>query len=56
MNANDKFFTGALTMEVGEMTEEITVDEPRERGAVGERRAGFTLDSEALKNIAAGER
>jgi hypothetical protein len=56
VNANDKFFTGALTMQVGEMTEEITVTsrESEVQSESGER--GFTLDSEALKNIAAGER
>jgi hypothetical protein len=56
VNANDKLTTGTLTMEVGQITEEITVTSrvSEVQSESGER--GFTLDSEALKNIAAGER
>jgi hypothetical protein len=52
VNANDKFFTGALTMDVGQMTEEVTVTSrvSEVQATSGER--GFTLESEALQNIA----
>jgi hypothetical protein len=52
VNANDKFSTGAMQMEVGAMTEEVSVTArvtELQRDS-GER--SFTLESEALKNIA----
>src|SRR5882672_1168113 len=52
VNANDKFSTGALTMEVGALSEEVTVSSRviELQSASGER--SFTLESETLKNIA----
>ncbi len=52
VNANDKFSTGALTLEVGAMSEEVSVTSrvTELQSASGER--SFTLESEALKNIA----
>src|SRR5689334_3504305 len=52
VNANDKFFTGVLTLEVGKMTEEVTVSSRvmEVQASSGER--SFTLESDALKNIA----
>ena len=54
VNANDKFSAGTVTMDVGQITEEITVSGriSEVQSESGER--GFTLDSEALKNIAPG--
>jgi len=52
VNANDKLSTGSLQMEVGAMTEEVSVTarvSELQRDS-GER--SFTLESEALKNIA----
>jgi hypothetical protein len=56
VNANDKFVAGTITLDVGQMSEEVTVTSrvSEVQSTSGER--GFTLDSEALKNIAAGER
>jgi hypothetical protein len=56
VNANDKFSTGPLTMEVGAMTEEISVSSRVSELQTTSGERSFTLDSEALKNIAAGER
>ena len=52
VNANDKLSAGALTLEVGNMTEEVSVSSrvTEVQSASGER--SFTLESEALKNIA----
>ncbi len=52
VNANDKFFAGTLTLEVGKVTEEVTVSSrvTEVQATSGER--SFTLESEALKNIA----
>jgi hypothetical protein len=52
VNANDKLAAGALTLEVGNMTEEVTVSSrvTEVQSASGER--SFTLENEALKNIA----
>ena len=52
MSANDKFSAGIITLEVGALTEEVSVS-----GRVSELQAtsgerSFTLESEALKNIA----
>src|SRR5688572_26636105 len=52
VSANDKFSTGALQMEVGAMSEEVSVTA---RVSELQRESGersFTLESEALKNIA----
>jgi hypothetical protein len=56
VGANDRLSAGILTMEVGQMTEEVTVTSrvTELQSTTGER--SFTLDSEALKNIASGER
>ena len=56
VNANDKLFAGVLTMEVGAVAEEVTVTTrvTEVQAASGER--GFTLESEALQNIAANGR
>src|SRR5438309_635132 len=52
VNANDKLSTGALTLEVGAMTEQVSVTGrvTELQSTSGER--SFTLESEALKNIA----
>jgi hypothetical protein len=52
VSANDKFFAGVLTLDVGALTEEVSVT-----GRVSELQAtsgerSFTLESEAIKNIA----
>jgi hypothetical protein len=52
VNANDRFFAGILTLEVGAITEEVSVT-----GRVSELQAtsgerSYTLESEAIKNIA----
>ena len=52
VNANDRFSAGVLTLEVGGMTEEVSVT-----GRVSELQAtsgerSFTLEGEAIKNIA----
>jgi hypothetical protein len=56
VNANDKFSAGVLALQVGEMTEEISVNArvSELQAESGER--SFTLESEALKNIAANGR
>ncbi len=52
VNANDKLSTGALTLEVGAMTEQVSVAGrvTELQSTSGER--SFALESEALKNIA----
>jgi hypothetical protein len=52
VNANDKFSAGAFTLQVGDMTEEVSVlaRVSELQTTSGER--SFTLESEALKNIA----
>src|SRR4029078_10671697 len=52
VNANDKLSAGILQMEVGSMTEEVSVSArvTEVQSNTGER--SFTLESEALKNIA----
>ena len=52
VNANDKLSTGALTLEIGQLSEEVSVSSPVTplQSASGER--SFTLQSETLKNIA----
>jgi hypothetical protein len=56
VGANDRISAGLLTMEVGQMTEEVTVTSrvSEVQSVSGER--SFTLDSEHLKNIGSGER
>jgi outer membrane receptor protein involved in Fe transport len=56
VSANDKFSSGIISLPVGEMTEEVSVS-----GRVSELQAqsgerSFTLESEALKDIAANGR
>ncbi len=52
VNANDRLSTGLLTLDVGAMSEEVTVVSrvTELQSTSGER--SFTLESEALKNIA----
>src|SRR5262245_840332 len=52
VSANDKLSTGALTLEVGAMSEEVSVSArvTEVQSSSGER--SFTLESETLKNIA----
>ena len=52
VNANDKLSAGILQMEVGSMTEEVSVSArvTEVQSNTGER--SFTLESESLKNIA----
>jgi hypothetical protein len=52
VNANDKFFAGTLTLDVGQVTEQVQVSSrvTEVQATSGER--SFTLESEALKNIA----
>src|SRR5436190_20377114 len=52
VNANDKLSTGPLTLEIGALTEEVSVSSPVTplQSVSGER--SFTLQSETLKNIA----
>src|SRR4029077_15381967 len=52
VSANDKLSTGAIQMEVGAMSEEVSVTArvTEVQSTSGER--SFTLESEALKNIA----
>ncbi|RPJ78416.1 MAG: hypothetical protein EHM13_14660, partial [Acidobacteria bacterium] len=52
VNANDRFFAGILTLEVGAITEEVSVT-----GRVSELQAtsgerSYTMESEVIKNIA----
>ncbi len=52
VSANDRLSTGTLTLEVGQMSEEVSVSSrvTELQSTSGER--SFTLESEALKNIA----
>jgi hypothetical protein len=56
VNANDKLSTGMLTLEVGNMTEEVSVTSrvTEVQSNSGER--SFTLESQALENIASNGR
>src|SRR3954451_24227525 len=51
VNANDKFAAGALTLEVGSVTEQVSVSSrvTELQSTSGER--AFTLESEALENL-----
>ena len=52
VNANDKFSAGVLTMEVGQVTEEITVSSRVSELQTTSGERSYALESEALKNIA----
>jgi hypothetical protein len=52
VNANDKFFTGALTLEVGAVTEQVTVTSRVSELQTESGERSFALESEALRNIA----
>ncbi len=56
VSANDKFSTGILTLAVGQMSEEVSVTSrvSELQATSGER--SYTLESEAIKNIAANGR
>jgi Carboxypeptidase regulatory-like domain len=56
VNANDRLTTGTLTLQVGNMTEEVSVTSrvAEVQSTSGER--SFTLESEALTNIASNGR
>jgi hypothetical protein len=56
VNANDRFFTGELKLEVGDISESITVFSrvTELQATSGER--SFTLESEAIENIAVNGR
>jgi hypothetical protein len=56
VNANDKFFTGTLTLDVGEVSEHVTVlaRVSELQATSGER--SFTLENEAIQNIAVNGR
>ena len=52
VNAADRLSTGTLTLEVGAMTEEVTVTSRVSEVQTESGERGFTLESEALRNIA----
>ena len=52
VNAADRLSVGNLTMEVGAMTEEVTVTSRVSELQITSGERSFTLESEALKNIA----
>ena len=52
VNANDRLSVGTLTLEVGAMTEEVTVTSRVSELQVTSGERSFTLESEALSNIA----
>jgi hypothetical protein len=56
VNANDKFSAGVLTLEVGGIEENVTVESRVSELQVESGERSFTLESEALKNIAANGR
>ncbi len=56
VNANDKFFTGILTLQVGQITEEVSVSSRVSELQTGSGERSFTLENEALKDIAANGR
>jgi len=56
VNANDRFFTGILTLEIGAITEEVSVS-----GRVSELQAtsgerSYTLESDVIQNVASNGR
>jgi len=52
VNANDKFSAGLLSMDVGQMTEEISVSSRVSELQTNSGERSFTLENAALKNIA----
>ena len=52
VNANDKLSTGILTLDVGQMSEEVTVSSRVTELQTNSGERSFALESEALKNIA----
>ena len=52
VNANDKLSTGSLTLEIGGLTEEISVTSRVTALQTSSGERSFTLESETLKNIA----
>ena len=52
VNANDRLSVGTLTLEVGAMTEEVTVTSRVSELQITSGERSFTLESEALTNIA----
>jgi len=52
VNANDKFSTGSLAMDVGQMTEEISVSSRVSELQTNSGERSFTLENSALQNIA----
>jgi hypothetical protein len=56
VNANDKFFAGTMTLDVGEMTESVTVlaRVTELQASSGER--SFTLENEQMENLAVNGR
>ncbi|HEY8549081.1 MAG TPA: carboxypeptidase regulatory-like domain-containing protein [Vicinamibacterales bacterium] len=52
VNANDRLSAGTLVMEVGQMTEEVTVSSRVSELQINSGERSFTLESEALRNIA----
>ena len=56
VNANDRFAAGAITLEIGKLAESITIagSSPDIQPRSGER--GFTLQSEAMRNLGVNSR
>ena len=52
VNASDRLTTGNITLEVGQMSEQVTVTSRVSELQTTSGERSFTLDSEALKNIA----
>ena len=52
VSANERLSAGTLTLEVGQMTEEVTVTSRVSELQITSGERSFTLESEALKNIA----
>ena len=56
VNANDKFSAGTLTLEVGSMTEEVSVSARSIELQSNSGERSFTLESQALENVASNGR
>ena len=56
VNANDKFSAGILTLEVGAMTEEVSVTGRVTELQTNSGERSFTLESQAIENIASNGR
>jgi hypothetical protein len=52
VNANDKFFTGILTLQVGQISEEVSVTSRVSELQTTSGERSFALESETIKNIA----